>query len=126
MIVDSSVWVALVRQEHDAEDLRLALVDAARVHTSAASLLEASIVVSPARHQVLDELLELTQAVIVPFDGEQAIAAREAYARYGKGSGSKARLNFGDCIAYALAKVSDEPLLFTGEDFRHTDVTPAP
>jgi ribonuclease VapC len=51
--------------------------------------------------------------------------AEHAYAAYGRGSGSQAELNFGDCMAYALAKVSGEPLLFKGEDFTHTDVTPA-
>jgi ribonuclease VapC len=56
---------------------------------------------------------------------EQARIAREAYRDFGKGSGHKAGLNFGDCFAYALAKSAGEPLLFKGDDFVHTDVTPA-
>ncbi|WP_246142840.1 type II toxin-antitoxin system VapC family toxin [Nocardioides rubriscoriae] len=62
---------------------------------------------------------------VVPFDHEQALAARAAYARYGRGSGSPARLNLGDCITYALAMTTGEPLLFKGDDLTHTDVTPA-
>ena len=53
----------------------------------------------------------------------QARVAREAYRDFGKGSGHPARLSFGDCFAYALAKVTGEPLLFKGDDFAHTDQT---
>jgi ribonuclease VapC len=56
---------------------------------------------------------------------DQARIGREAYRDFGKGSGHPAQLNFGDCFAYALAKVTGEPLLFKGSDFVHTDVTPA-
>jgi ribonuclease VapC len=125
VIVDSSAWVSVVRNEPDAARLRGALADADSVRVSAATFLETSIVVSPEHHARLDELLLVSGAHVMPFDREQAIVAREAYARYGKGSGSKARLNFGDCMAYALSKVTGEPLLFKGDDFRHTDVTPA-
>ncbi len=52
-------------------------------------------------------------------------AAQTAFAAYGKGSGSRAQLNYGDCMSYALAKVTGEPLLFKGDDFTHTDITPA-
>ena len=52
-------------------------------------------------------------------------AAQTAFAAYGKGRGSRARLNYGDCMSYALAKVTGEPLLFKGDDFTHTDITPA-
>ncbi len=51
--------------------------------------------------------------------------AREAYRDFGKGSGHPARLNFGDCFSYALAKVTGEPLLFKGDGFRHTDLADA-
>ena len=57
--------------------------------------------------------------------GEQARVARVAYRTYGKGSGHPARLNFGDCFAYALAADTGEPLLFVGDDFTHTDIRPA-
>ena len=55
----------------------------------------------------------------------QARIAREAYRDFGKGSGHPAKLNFGDCFAYALAKTTGEPLLFKGDDFIHTDVISA-
>ncbi|PZS06559.1 MAG: VapC toxin family PIN domain ribonuclease, partial [Chloroflexi bacterium] len=56
---------------------------------------------------------------------DQAQIGREAYKDFGKGSGHPAQLNFGDCFAYALAKVMGEPILFKGNDFAHTDITPA-
>jgi len=125
VIVDSSVWVALVRNEPDAEELRVAVTEAEEIRVSAAAVLETSIVVTPDLHERLDDLLEASGAVVVPFDHAQARVAREAYARFGKGSGSKARLNLGDCFSYALARVTGEPLLFKGDDFRHTDVESA-
>ena len=63
-------------------------------------------------------------ARIVPVDRRQALLVNEAFLAYGKGR-HKARLNYGDCFAYALAKSLDLPLLFKGDDFRHTDVRPA-
>ena len=63
--------------------------------------------------------------MIEPVTEAQARIAREAYRDFGRGSGHPARLNFGDCFAYALAKAMNEPLLFKGDDFTHTDLTPA-
>jgi len=63
---------------------------------------------------------------IEPVSEAQARIAREAYRDFGRGSGHPARLNFGDCFAYALAKLAGEPLLFKGEDFLATDITPVP
>jgi ribonuclease VapC len=62
---------------------------------------------------------------VEPFTEEQAQIARQAYRDYGKGSGHRAQLNFGDCFSYALARVKREPLLFKGDDFVHTDVRSA-
>ncbi len=56
---------------------------------------------------------------------DQARIGREAYRDFGKGSGHPAQLNFGDCFPYALARATGEPLLFKGDNFTHTDVTPA-
>jgi len=63
--------------------------------------------------------------IVEPVTEEQARIAREAYRQYGRGRGHLAGLNFGDCFAYALARVTGEPLLFKGDDFIHTDITPA-
>jgi ribonuclease VapC len=62
---------------------------------------------------------------IEPVTEDQVRIARDAYREYGKGSGHRARLNFGDCFAYALARVTGEPLLFKGDDFTHTDIASA-
>ena len=69
----------------------------------------------------LDLLLHTAGIDVVPFDEDQLALAREAYERFGKGR-HPARLNLGDCCAYALAVYSGEPLLFKGEDFAETDV----
>ena len=124
MIADSSVLVAILYGEAEQAEFEAAL---ARHETkvSAVTALEAAIVLKPRRHRLLDELLEDAEITVVPFDVAQARVAREAYARFGKRSGSKANLNFGDCMTYALAKVTGEPLLFKGDHFTHTDITPA-
>lgn len=72
----------------------------------------------------LDPLIEELGVHVAPVSAEQARVARDAYRRYGKGS-TPARLNLGDCFAYALSKSSGEPLLYKGEDFAQTDVEPA-
>lgn len=126
MIVDTSALVAVLRAEPDAPAFATALRAAETVRVSSATVLEASIVLGPTRHGDLDALLSGIGATVDALDQHQALVARQAYARFGKGSGSPARLNLGDTFSYALAKVSGEPLLFKGHDFTHTDVEPAP
>ena len=81
------------------------------------------------RDPVVSRTLELfckdANVRFVPVDETQMRIAREAYRDFGKGSGHSARLNFGDCFAYALAKATGEPLLYKGRDFVHTDVASA-
>ena len=95
---------------------------------SAATYLELSIVMEnkggPRAGYELDELIAQTDVEIVPVTLEQAEAARVAWRRFGKGN-HPARLNFGDCFSYALAKTAGEPLLFKGNDFSQTDIEPA-
>ena len=126
MIVDSSAFVAIVRQEPDAQAYADMIAAAPVARLSAASLVEVSVVVDGARNAmlsgVLDALLATPSIVIEPFTERQAMIAREAYRRFGKGSGHPARLNMGDCFAYALARDLGEPLLFKGDDFRLTDI----
>lgn len=125
MIVDSSVWVAVLMGEEEAEGLAY-MLESYPVSVSAASLVESSIVLRgrgrDAKVAALDQLLRDTDAVIVPVDERQARIAVEAYRRYGRGSGNPAKLNYGDCFSYAAAIALDEPLLFKGNDFMHTDV----
>jgi ribonuclease VapC len=125
VIVDSSVLVSILRQEPDARAFALALERAPIVRVSAATLLETSLVIGPRRQPELEELIDSSAMEVVPFDGSQWRVARDAHARYGRGSGSPARLNLGDCFSYALAKHLGMPLLFKGKDFTHTDVEPA-
>jgi ribonuclease VapC len=127
MIVDTSVIIAILRDESDAEELADAidLADVRRI--SAASYVEAAVVTDGNRDPILsrrlDSLLQESLIDIEPVTVEQARIAREAYRDFGKGR-HRAGLNFGDCFAYALAKDKAEPLLFKGNDFRKTDVEP--
>jgi ribonuclease VapC len=70
-------------------------------------------------------MLDAYNIEIVPFTPSEAILAGDAYRDFGKGSGHRAHLNMGDCFSYALASETREPLLFVGNDFTWTDVTPA-
>lgn len=129
MVVDTSAIVAIIFDEPEAEALSAKLGAAERRLISAATLVEASVVLTRQTKSGDDRDLELFLAAapfqIVGFDEEQWRLARDAYRRYGQRSGNPARLNFGDCFAYALAKQVGEPLLFIGNDFSRTDVTSA-
>ena len=94
---------------------------------SAATALETEMVLKAhgAQRDAFDEFCRRTGLRVVPFTPAQYALAREAHRRFGRGSGHPARLNFGDCFSYALAKDSGEPLLFKGDDFLHTDIEPA-
>lgn len=125
MIVDTSVIIAILREESDASALARALERAPTRRMSTATYVEAAIVTDSNGDAVLsrrfDELLRQASIAIEPFTLEQARIAREAYRDFGKGR-HRAGLNLGDCFAYALAKVAGEPLLCKGDDFRKTDV----
>ena len=129
MIIDTSALVAILRREPEAATLAEAFEKAEQCRLSAANYLEAAIVIDGRRDPVasrrLDDLLQEAEVVIEPVDAEQARLAREAYRDFGKGSAHPARLNFGDCFSYALARSRRESLLFKGEDFIHTDVASA-
>lgn len=73
----------------------------------------------------LDEFLDKAGFVVEPVSERQARLARQVYADFGKGSGHPAGLNFGDCLAYALATDLREPLLWKGDDFKHTGIRSA-
>jgi ribonuclease VapC len=96
---------------------------------SAVSFVEAAVVIDGSRDPIasrrFDDLLRVARVRIEPVTENQARLAREAYRDFGKGSGHAAKLNFGDCFAYALAKATGEPLLFIGADFANTDIMPA-
>ncbi len=128
IVVDSSALFSLVAGEADAADFaRIMLTN--EIAMSAATRLEVSIVVHGRLGQDgtsrLTEILEEVDLQIVSFTETHAAIAADAYRRFGRGSGSPAKLNFGDCFSYALARSLDVPLLFKGDDFVATDVTTA-
>jgi ribonuclease VapC len=128
MVLDTSALVAVLFDEPERPELvRRIAVDRRRL-ISSATLVEASIVVEARRGEVagreLDLFLHRATVRTVAVDEEQALLARAAWRRYGKGR-HPAGLNFGDLFAYALARATGEELLFTGEDFAKTDVVPA-
>lgn len=120
--------VAILRAKHDAKKFAEAIQAAARRRVSAVNYVQTAGVVEsggdPVAKRRFDDLLREAEITVEVVTVEQAQIAREAYRDYGKGSGHRARLNFGDCFAYALAKDTGEPLLFKGKDFAHTDIRP--
>ncbi|MCB1489800.1 MAG: type II toxin-antitoxin system VapC family toxin [Bauldia sp.] len=128
MIVDSSAIVAILRREDDAAAFAQAIHDASDLRVSAATYVELVNVldrrIGPEAVTAADKLLARSLIEIVPFSPAQARWARHARLTYGIGN-HPARLNFGDCFAYALAKETGEALLFKGGDFALTDVVPA-
>ncbi|EJW12600.1 PilT protein domain protein [Rhodovulum sp. PH10] len=129
MILDTSALIAILKGEPDAKRFTDAIEAASIRRLSAATYLEVAIVAdrngNPLIALRLDEMLREAAVTIEPVTPEQARIARQAYRDFGKGSGHPARLNFGDCFGYALARATGEPLLFKGDDFSHTDLTPA-
>lgn len=129
MIVDTSAIIAILRRESDSDHLMELLARARKPKISAGTLIEAAIVIDAVGDPVLsgrfDDLLVAAEIQIEPVTEAQAALARRAYASFGKGSGHRARLNFGDCFAYALARERREPLLFKGDDFSFTDIEAA-
>lgn len=128
MIIDTSAVMAILLQEPDARRYADAIATAGSRRMSVVALVELTIAAANRGGGMgdpeLDAFLARSRVQFVPVDLAQANAARDAFRRFGKGQ-HPARLNFGDCFAYALAKVTGEPLLFKGGDFARTDVTPA-
>ena len=119
MIVDSSVLIALILQELGYQKVGRVLRAEDTLHMSTATWVELGVVadrrLSEVNQHRLDAMIDGLGIVLVPLSVAQA-------RRYGPCSGSAARLNMGDCFSYALAIELDEPLLFVGDDFTHTDV----
>lgn len=128
MIVDSSAVVAILRGEPEAEAFGKVLIASPDPVMSAGNYLEASIVIDRDRDAVLsaklDALISELEMEIVPVTASQAKIARQAFRDFGKHSGHPAKLNFGDCFAYALATERGEPLLYKGDDFAAAGLAP--
>jgi ribonuclease VapC len=129
VILDSSALLAILRDEPDAAKYAAAIDRAPVLRISAANFIESAVVIDGRRNPVssrrFDDFMHEARVSIEPVTEAQARVARDAYRDYGRGSGHPANLNFGDCFAYALARVTGEPLLFKGNDFGHTDIVAA-
>ncbi len=110
MIIDTSALIAILRDEPDARDCALAIERSAKRCLSAANFVETALVIDGSRDPIasrrFDDLVKEARIVIEPVTEAHARIAREAYRDFGKGSGHPAKLNFGDCFAYALAKTT--------------------
>lgn len=128
MVVDTSALIAFLSDEPEAQAIQQALGDAEMRLISAFNVFECRVVLG--RRFGADMLREFELLLAdpgieqAPFDREQAFLAHRAYQRFGKGTGHPAKLNLGDCAAYALAKSASLPLLFKGGDFSQTDIDP--
>lgn len=126
MILDTSAILAILRNEPERAPFLAALAQPGHRRMSAGTRLELAVVVArlgdPVIARRVDDLLDALGVEVESFTAEQVAVASAAYADFGRGSGHPARLNFGDCFAYALARTTGEPLLFKGDDFGHTDV----
>ncbi len=125
MVVDTSALVAILRKEPEAADFKRRLIEDPVVFVSTATYVETAMVLEgrfgQAAGEELERLLFDVGAEFVPLVKDHAEIARQAFVQYGKGR-HPAGLNFGDCMSYALAKATGEPLLYKGDDFSRTDV----
>lgn len=130
MIVDTSAILAILFAEDDAPFHAQQIERATVCRISAANWLEAAIRIdlggTPVAAGAFGDFMRESRIGVEPVTAEQAQRARAAYRAYGKGTGHPARLNFGDCFSYALAKTLGEPLLFKGDDFGKTDIDRVP
>ena len=129
MIVDASALLAIVLSEPE-RDRFLEIADSAgNLTMSVVNFVEAGIKVDrdvdPRRAATLDKIIAELAIGIAPVTVDQGRLARQAHKQFGRGSGHPARLNLGDCFAYALARTRREPLLFKGDDFTRTDIEAA-
>jgi ribonuclease VapC len=128
MIIDSSALVAILRAEPGHEHFVQAIAQAKRRLLAAPTFLETTMVLAGGWQDEilarLDDFLRAASIETIAFTADHAAVARQAFLRYGKGR-HPAALNFGDCIAYATARLEAMPLLFKGDDFRLTDIEAA-
>lgn len=125
MVLDTSAVIAILQNEQQADALATVLASADTIRISAASIVEAGIIMlarfGDSGEAEIDQFVHRLGMTVVPVTPEQADLARSAYRRFGKGQ-NPAGLNFGDCFSYALAASLHEPLLFVGNDFSKTDL----
>jgi ribonuclease VapC len=129
IVLDTSVLVGIIKGEQDV-DLLLDLVTAEDCAIGAPTLVEArawcAVNLAARSSRWLDDFIDAESASVVPFSREMADVASKAFEKFGRTSGHPAKLNFGDCMAYAVSAVMRAPLLFKGRDFGLTDVMAHP
>ena len=132
MFVDASAIVAILTREREADAFAEAIEASGTALTSPIAVFEAALGLSRTRHVSIEEatadveeFLRIAGVHCVPISVEDGRTALVAFARYGKGRGHPARLNLGDCFAYAMARNRAVPLLFKGNDFSNTDIEAA-
>ena len=132
VVVDTSALVAILLGEPEADELRACIASASARVISAANFVELGTVIAGRSGKgngqavlAAERLLAAADITIAPITADLARRALHARIRFGKGFGHRARLNFGDCFAYALAVALDAPLLFIGDDFPYTDIRSA-
>ncbi len=125
MILDSSAVVCMIEEEDGYDGLLSAVLEAASVAIGTPTLFETEMVLvgreGAAGRSLLSTFLERNEVVPIAFDAHHSSLATEAFIRYGKGR-HPARLNYGDCMTYATARLAEAPLLCVGEDFARTDL----
>ena len=129
MVLDTSAIIAIIFGESEREAFLDLLTTQAPLSMSAVALHESSVVTVGKKRDLtavrfVDGLIRQFAMEIVPVDMDAAIAAREAYFRFGRGW-HEARLNLADCFSYGLAMTREDTLLFKGDDFLKTDIVPA-
>ena len=129
MVLDTSAILGILLDEPERRSFNEMIeADGTRL-MSAATFLEAALVIESRRGEAgareFDLFVHRAQISVVPVDAEQAEIARGAWRKYGKGR-HPAGLNYGDCFTYALARISGEPVLAKGGDFRQTDLKRCP
>lgn len=128
MTLDSSALVAILFAEAGHLDLVDRILEAETVRAGAPTIVETALVVVGRRGKpsrgLIEALLRELDITVVPFGEAEWTVAVDAFQRFGRGR-HRASLNFGDCLAYATAAVAGDTLLFVGDDFRQTDISPA-
>lgn len=128
MIVDTSALIALITDEPQSARVRDTMMGSSRLGISAPNRVEASLVLGgrglTSPESYIDNVLEKLKIFTIDFTTAHSHAAVSAWSIYGRGR-HPAKLNYGDCMAYATAKLAGEPLLFVGDDFTLTDIEPA-
>jgi ribonuclease VapC len=128
MALDSSAIVAIALREPDFVDFAQMIARRDSI-VGRPTILETHMVLRDRSGEdgiaVLDRFLAYQRIQIIDFDERHLAVARRAFDQFGKGQGHPAQLNFGDCMAYAVAKAHNVPLLYKGDDFQKTDIAPA-